>query len=510
LLALLLLLAPATAQATRFEVKLPPDHAGRVAGRLIVFAQPLDGKALPASVDTSPFDPGPVIVAAQEVSSLTPGETMELDADIQAFPRRFETAPPGRYAVQVVLDRNHDYARTGRGAGDLISAVTAMDLPAGGALSLDRELPAVDPWTLPATAPAKAVADTQAARPSIRAFTLQSAALSRFWGRPIALHGYVVLPPGYSPGARRYPVVYWFHGYGGPTYNLTQFAVRFQRRMTRGKMPPMIWVIPDMTTPTGTSEFVDSPNNGPWDTAFTRELVPFIDASYRTEDRPGARFLTGHSSGGWASLHLQLSHPRLFGGAWSTSPDPVDFHAFIQADLYAPAANVYHSSAGKALPLVRQGASISSFETAARTEAILGAYGGQLASFEWTFSPRGEDGRPQPMFDRITGAVDPAVVAYWRDRHDLAATLARLTPADRRALAGKLHLWAGGSDSFYLDGAVRRFDAAAKAAGVPATVAIVPDRTHFDLYTENGDPLGLFDTIAAQMHAALPGSIRRR
>ena len=318
----------------------------------------------------------------------------------------------------------------------------------------------------------------------------------------------MVLPPGYVPYGRRYPVVYWFHGYGGPTYNLTQFAARFRQRMVRGKMPPMIWVIPDMTTPTGTSEFVDGPNNGPWDTAFTKELVPYIDRTYRTEARPGARFLTGHSSGGWASLHLQLAHPCLFGGAWATSPDPVDFHAFIQTNLYAPIANVYRSSDGKTLPLVRQGAHVSSFKAAARTEAVLGTYGGQLTSFEWTFSPRGEDGRPQPMFDRTTGAVDPAVAAYWQAHYDLAATLAHITPADRQSLAGKLHLWAGGSDSFYLDGAVRRFGAAAKAVEVDATVTIVPDRTHFDLYTENGDPLGLFDTIAAQMNAAL-GLVQR-
>ena len=123
-------------------------------------------------------------------------------------------------------------------------------------------------------------------------------------------------------------------------------------------------------------------------------------------------------------------------------------------------------------------------------EAVLGAYGGQLASFDWTFSPRGEDGRPQPMFDRATGAVDPAVIAYWAAHYDLAASLARLTPADRRAITGNLHLWVGSVDSNYLDEAVRKFAAAAKSAGVDAALTIVPGRTHFDLYTKNGDPLG--------------------
>lgn len=180
LLPLVMLLAPAAADATRFQVELPREHASAVSGRLIVFAQALDGKAPPSSVDASPFDLGPLIVAGQEVASLTPGETVELDADLLAFPRRFETAPPGRYAVQVVLDRNHDYARTGRGAGDLVSAVAVLDLPTGGSPSLDRELPTVDAWTIPATAPARVIADTQSARPSIRSFDQQSEPLSRF------------------------------------------------------------------------------------------------------------------------------------------------------------------------------------------------------------------------------------------------------------------------------------------------------------------------------------------
>lgn len=141
--------------------------------------------------------------------------------------------------------------------------------------------------TLPATAPAKVVADTQAACRLVHTFILQSGWLTRFRGRPSALKGHVVKPPDFRPGGRRYPMVYWFHGYGGPTDNLTQFAAHFRQRMTRGTMPPMVWVIPDMMTSTGPSEFVDSSNNGPWDTALTSELVPYIDHTYWTEARPG-------------------------------------------------------------------------------------------------------------------------------------------------------------------------------------------------------------------------------
>ncbi|WP_254784665.1 hypothetical protein [Sphingomonas sp. OK281] len=141
---------------------------------------------------------------------------------------------------------------------------------------------------------------------------------------------------------------------------------------------------------------------------------------------------------------------------------------------------------------------------------MLGSYGGQFASFDWTFSPRGEDGRPQPMFDRSTGAVDRTVAAYWRAHYDLAASLDRLTPADRQALVGRIHLWVGGSDTFYLDSAGRRFDGAAKSAGIDATVTIIPGRSHADLYTVGTNELGLFDTIAAQMLAASRQSAGRR
>jgi S-formylglutathione hydrolase FrmB len=355
------------------------------------------------------------------------------------------------------------------------------------------------------------LADTASARPSIHAFTLASRTLTGFQGRPVALKGYVVLPPGYDASRRRYPVVYWFQGFGGPPYNLTAFAVRFQRMMARGEMPPMIWVVPDMSGPTGTSEMTDSVNNGPWGTAFTQELVPYLDQAYRTQARPGARFLTGHSSGGWASLMLQVTYPQLFGGTWSTSPDPVDFHAFINADLYAPNANVYRSADGKPLALIRQGASLQAmdFEPSTKMERVLGAYGGQISAFDWVFSPRGDDGRPQPLFDPVSGAVDPRVAHYWREHYDVAAQLARLSPANRRALAGKLHLWVGAQDTFYLDRAVMRLADVAKAANLRATVTVVPERDHFTLYTEGTDRLGLFKVIAGQMQAASQGAVAK-
>ena len=63
---------------------------------------------------------------------------------------------------------------------------------------------------------------------------------------------------------------------------------------------------------------------------------------------------------------------------------------------------------------------VATIEQYARLEQVLGPYGGQLASFDWVFSPKSDSGAPRQMFNRATGEVDPAVVAYWHDHYDLA------------------------------------------------------------------------------------------
>jgi hypothetical protein len=171
-------------------------------------------------------------------------------------------------------------------------------------------------------------------------------------------------------------------------------------------------------------------------------------------------------------------------------------------DLYAPNANVYRKPDGSAYPLVRdKGKVIASFEAFARLERVLGAYGGQMASFEWVFSPRGADGRPLPMFDRDTGAVDPAVVAYWREHYDIAHRLQQHWPALKGDLDGKIHLYVGTADTFYLDGAAHRLKAVLDGLGAKSDFRFLPERTHFDLYRVGDDRQGLLKQISWQMYA---------
>ena len=168
----------------------------------------------------------------------------------------------------------------------------------------------------------------------------------------------------------------------------------------------MIYVLLDESLSTGTHEFVDSVNNGPWGTALVTELIPYLESKYRMDARPEGRFVTGHSSGGWAALWLQIAYPDFFGGAWSTSPDPVDFRSFTGPDIADAKAgsNSYLKPDGSPWMLVRMhGEEVESLRDYAQQERVLGDYGGQMSSFEWVFSPRGDDGRPLPLFDRVTG-----------------------------------------------------------------------------------------------------------
>jgi hypothetical protein len=511
-LATIVFAMPALPAPVVFHVSLGQASVTSVSGRLLVFAKalgPADKRPV-AAVNMDQIDTHSTAIAAREVARLQLGATVDLDADLTAFPTPFSQLKPGRYAVQAVLDRDHSYNYTGRGPGDLVSGVVEMDLPGDAAqlLTLATVLPESDPLQPLSNVPAAMKEAYAAARADIHAIEFTSPALSRFWGRPVTLRGWVVTPPDYAahPG-QRYPTVYYTQGFGGTLRSLHDVAVARWDEMKTRKAPPMIWVGLDQSSPAGTSGFVDSVNNGPWGQALTAELIPDLERQYRMDAKPSGRLLTGHSSGGWAALWLQVNYPRLFGGAWPTSPDPGDFHDFLGIDLYAPGANAYRKPDGTPWPLASdKGEMLVSLEDYTQREVVLGEYGGQLASFDWVFSPRGSDGLPVPMFDRTTGAVDPAVIAYWKE-HDVAERIRRHWPELRRDLDGKIHLTVGKADNFHLDGAARRLEATMKGVGAATDFRYVEGRGHFDLYTVGDDRWGLYKAIAWEMYAlARPGS----
>ncbi len=487
------LLAQSPAQPHLFRVTAAPSLPGPVSGRLLLFMKQGQGDT---AVDSEEFRPTATWIAAQEIHDLAPGASVEVDADTLAFPKPFSAAPSGTWEIQAVLDTGHTYNYGGRSEADWESAV----VPVGGeepALTLERHPQPQHRTPAPQAKPGVA-----------EEFDFTSPSLSRFWGKPTQIRAWVILPPGYDgKSGARYPTAYWTHGFGGNLQYSLRTGLDLRARMEAKKMPPMIWVMLDESIPQGTHEFADSVNNGPWGTALTTEFIPALEHAYRMDGRPSGRLLNGHSSGGWATLQLQINYPRVFGGTWSTSPDPSDFHDFTGSDLYAPHDNVYHGANGTETPIMRaDGKVVATFEQFSRIEQVLGPYGGQVSSFDWVFSPKGADGAPEPMFDRVTGDVDPEVVRYWHDHYDLAYDAEQHWAERGPLLKGRIHLFVGTADTFYLDGSAHLLDARLAKLGAQAKFTYLPDRTHFNLYAVGDDRSGLFNQIAAEMYAvARPG-----
>ena len=488
--------SPADPPST-FRISAAPSLPGPVSGRLLLFMKQGSGDK---SVEAQEFHPEATWVAAQEVQDLRPGASIEIDANTLAYPKPFKEAPAGTWEAQAVLDVNHSYNYGGRIPADWQSGVVALggDEPT---LTLDRH---------PEPSPREARAAALTGKPGVaELFDLRSPLLTRFWGRPISIRAWVILPPGYDPASRTpYPVMYWTHGFSGNLAYSLASGISFRARMEQKKAPPMIGVFLDESCPQGTHEFADSVNNGPWGSALTTEFIPAIERKYHMDAKPSGRLLNGHSSGGWATLQLQVNYPQVFGGTWSTSPDPSDFHDFTGTDLYAPGANVYGKPGGAPTPIMRvDGKVVATFEQCARMEDVLGPYCGHVSSFDWVFSPKSPSGAPEPMFDRVTGAVNPEVVRYWHDHYDLAYDVEQHWAERGPLLKSRIHLFVGTADTFYLDGSVHLFDARLQKLGADARFTYIPGRTHFDLYRTGDDSQGLYDQITSEMYAvARPGA----
>jgi enterochelin esterase-like enzyme len=534
-----------------FTVRMDAPGNQSAKGRLIILAQPAtpdqvkalaepattqdqaDHRAqdiVAAGADNVDFDPSPSsgsAAAARAGVTLAPGQSVTVDADDIAYPA-FSKLPPGPYLVQAVLDTHgkfaYDQALEG---GDLVSDVVAVTLPVTHAtLSLKTRQP--DPlYQFDAPPPAQrppapghdaawlkqaqaAYDAAQITKPHTERAYFRSKLLTDFWKAPTDIRAYILTPPGYDRDkSARYPVAFETEGFGATFGGNFTKVQRFYAEMASGVTPPMIWVFLDHAGPTGTHEFADSANNGPWGQALTTEFIPWLDAKYRTDGTPSGRFTTGHSSGGWSSLWLQVAYPKLFGGAWPTSPDPVDFHDFTNIDLYAPRANAYTLPNGKPTELVRSRFHPATFEQYAKAERVLGPVGGQISSFDWVFSPRGPDGKPAALFDPKTGIIDPEVAAYWIDHYDIAAKIKREWPVVKPDLDGKIHYWVGTLDTYYLDGPAHRLKAVLDGLGARSEFHFIDGADHGTVMFDGPDHHAVEHTIAWQMYiTARPGTKR--
>lgn len=395
----------------------------------------------------------PPQIFALDVSNKAPGAPIDLSSPAVSFPKSMADLPAGTYTIQGVARRNRDHYAAGQGEGDLYSKPASVQWPLKAPLNL----------TLDQAVGAEPFHESK----NVKLFTMKSKLLSDFHGREITMHAGVVLPEGWSAGSKEtWPTVYFVGGFGGSHREAGMFASGGEGSAMR----QVITIVPDATNYWGHSVFADSANTGPWGRALTEELIPAVEKQFHgPAGAPGVtdaqaasrRFVTGISSGGWSSLWLQVAYPDTFAGCWSHSPDPVDFRDFQQIDLYAPGTNMYTDASGQPRPLARDhGRNILFYKEFVAMESALGP-GGQIGSFEAVFSPKGADGMPRPLFDRATGNVDPAVAKAW-EPYDINLVLKNNWKTLGPKLTGKLHVYGGSADNFFLNGAVEKLAATLK------------------------------------------------
>jgi hypothetical protein len=475
---LLTALATPGAEPKPLEFRLtfdPAISAKPFTGRVFVLVSKEDpGSNLRSSPNW--FKPEPMF--AVDVRGWQPGTPLVIGADSFGYPYQLTKLPKATYFVQGVIDfgRGISFSAT---AGNGWSAAVRRDLDPHSSGTIDLLLD-------------KVYAEKQFRETDrVKLVDIESKLLSDFHGRPVRMRAGVVLPASWGDGKRRkYPVVYEIPGFGGSHY---MAPLRLGSTDVAGV--EMIRIVLDPSCPTGHHVFADSANNGPCGRALVEELIPYVEATYRGAGTPAGRFVTGHSSGGWSSLWLQVTYPDFFGGVWSTSPDPVDFRDFQRINLTKPETNMFTDAAGKPRPLARRGQTgVLFFKPFSDMEEVMG-HGGQLGSFEAVFGPRDADGRPARLWDRQTGAIDPAVARAW-EAYDIRLKLERNWKTLAPKLAGKLHVYTGGDDTFYLEGATRLLGECLRQLGSDAVVEIFPGKDHGTVLTPQ-----LRERIAAEMAA---------
>jgi hypothetical protein len=428
----------ARGQFPRFVVSFPGSvHPEPVTARVLLLFSQSEGREPRYAISFFNLQP----VYAIDVNDLRPGAEVVFSPErfgspeALAFPKNLNGLEPGTYYVQALIDLDNTRANFYSGPGNLYSRVVKCRL--SGSKRKTVELVAD-----------KVVEEEPAPKDTdcVKLVEIRSKLLSDFHDREIKLRAAVVLPATYNDEPdEQFPTLYEIPGFGGS-------HTRAWWRWADGGDGQMLRVVLDPEVPLGHSVLANAANNGPAGDALVQELIPEIEKRFRVIPHAYGRLVSGHSSGGWASLWLQITYPDFFGGCWSLAPDPVDFSRFQTMNIYED-RNGHWTREGYPRPLARDGEKVAlTFAQLNHWEYVVG-YGYVLDSFNAVFGPRGADGKPQPLMNKLTGAIDPEVAEHWRRydiRHILEENWASLGPK----LRGKLHVIAGAWDTFYLETAV--------------------------------------------------------
>lgn len=507
-LALLAASAPA-ASAQRVEVSFPSSlRATPVTGRVILVIT-RDSTPEPRFAAGSYGGTQPIF--GLDVSALPPGTAAVIDSSTAAYPVTLAHIPAGNYYVQAVLNVYTQFHRAdghvvwahmdewegqhwNRSPGNLVSDVRRVHIgphtPLDVKLTLTHALP---PVTVPP--------DTK----WVKHVKIQSKLLSAFWGHPMYLGATILLPEGYdSHPTAHYPTIYQqdhftlapafgFTPDSEPSYAAQRAMLRkrtdgrepgfdFYKSWTSKGFPRMIAVKFQHPTPYYDDSYaVNSANNGPYADALLTELIPYIEAHFRAIPQAYARTLTGGSTGGWESIALQVLHPDSFNGTWTLYPDPVDFRSLQMVDAYTDTSAFVPNGGGwvitpRYMSRTSEGQPETTQQDLSRIEAVLGSHersGQQFNAWDAAWGPVGNDGYPRPLWSKSTGKIDPVVAAYWRDHDfDLRYYLAKHWTTVGPKLAGKLHVYVGDMDNYYLNLAVYQLDTFLASTTAPRSDAV--------------------------------------
>jgi hypothetical protein len=323
----------------------------------------------------------------------------------------------------------------------------------------------------------------------IKHVKIQSKLLSDFWGRPMYLGAHVLVPEGFEahPEAR-YPLIinhghfpYTFDGFREtppdpdlkPDYSerfrisgynriVQEYAYAFYKYWIASDTPRVLIIEIQHANPYYDDSYaVNSANLGPYGDAITYELIPYIEKKFHGIGQGWARFLYGGSTGGWEALGVQVFYPDEYNGCWAACPDPIDFRAYTLVNIYEDRNAYYLDSAWKRTPRPGQrnylGQVSTTLEESNHRELVIGTHsrsGDQYDIWEAVFSPLGEDGYPKRIWDKMTGEIDRSVAEYWKEHYDLRYILERDWKMLGPKLKGKIHIYCGDMDNFYLNNAV--------------------------------------------------------
>jgi hypothetical protein len=396
-------------------------------------------------------------VLGQDATAFGPGKTVVLDRRSAIFPiADLSRLLAGEYYVQAVFDYNRDL-RLPNAPENLVSAVTkvALDPARGGVVKLEltRKLPPDEP---------------PKGTEQVKLIKLRSEKLSKFHGRPMYLRASVILPAGHAKEKdRKYPLRVVIGGYGSrytSALGMMHPLGEFSQEWNSESAPRMILLHLDGAGPYGDPYQVNSANNGPYGDAITQELIPYVEKTYRGIGQGYARVLEGASTGGWVSLALQIMYPDFFNGTWSHCPDPVDFRAFELINIYKD-DNAYVNRFGFERPAAREinGETRYTMRHEIQREIVIGRgdrwtlSGKDWGAWNAVFGPRGADGLPAPLWDGKTGKIDRKVTEHWQ-QYDLRLRLQKYAAVLAPKLRGKLRIWVGDADDYFLNNAVDLLD----------------------------------------------------